>query len=235
MRGLQRARSRTSITSMDTPMLPPDSTLDLTWSEDAWLFSVQPMSTAIAAIQAGSLPPCGAALLAPPEIVGVRRWIGAKAGRPMPAPYRDLVGHYTDLALTPRTRAAFGSSRPGTADAIHHRREDLVVVCVPHAAIAPGLPVYVDRNPMRDDARFSGDPRLLESASWGRIRLHAIRPGTDGDGALQRYDASVLVWGALPVKAVAAIACHGPASADRIKTVADSASVPVIVREDYFW
>lgn len=215
----------------------PDTVRDLTPTgglSGELLFTVQTLDGAIGAIREGYLPPFGRSLT-DLQAIGVRRWAEVKAARPMPPPYRGVVGDYVDLALTPRTRAAFGSSRPGTEGAIHRRREDLAIACVVHASVVPMVPVYVDRSPMRKNAVISGDPRTLDQASWERIRRHAIGSGSDGDDALQRYDASVLVWQGVPLTAIAAIACCGSAAADRLRSVAESAGVTVVERDDYFW
>ena len=218
-------------------MIMPHTVAELSADNPAF-FSVQPLTTLKSALSTGSLPALETVLAAPAaQTVGVRAHDIDRAAKALQPPFCGTVGQHVVLTVTPRTRAAFASSRPGNPGAIHFERRQVVVLCLSMEGLQGcGRQVlFHARNLLRSVDGVSEDPAVLEGAAWDLIRRHHIkREGAEAE-QLRRYDAGALVRGDLPIQAVQAIACVGPASEAEVKAWAIPAHIEVIQRPAFFW
>ena len=193
--------------------------------------------TAAAVLAEGFIPTFGD-LMARHDLVhlGVGRINEAKASRRLPRPWDGTVSDFVTLDLTPCTRSAFASIT-GQTGASRVERQNLVSLCVRHDALRLlGTPlVYTDRLCTRNDARFSGDRDTLLAADWRRIQGRDFRPDTADPGAVHRYDASVLAWGAIPTALVEAVVCKDEAAADEFRVRCRTMSAEAVTRPDLLW
>ena len=201
-------------------------------------FSVQPLTTLRSVVENGNLPSLGA-ILAGPEMqaVGVRAHDVERAGRSLPPPSLDTVGHHVVLPVSPRTLASFASSRPGTPGAKHFERHQLAVLCLSMESLkgCGRKLLYHASSLLRSADSVSEDPAVLQGAAWDLISRHHIkREGADPE-RLRHYDAGALVRDDLPIRAVQAIACAGPESEAEVKRWALPEHIEVIRRPAYFW
>ena len=218
-------------------MSMPQTVAELS-ADNPTLFSVQPLTTLQSALITGSLPALGTVLADPAaRTVGVRAHDVDRAANPLQPPFCGAVGEHVALTVTPRTLAAFASSRPGNTGATPFERRQLAVICVTMEGLQGcGRPVlFHARSLLRSTDGVSGDPAILRDAAWDLITRHHIRRDASDADRLRRYDAGALVHGELPMQAVQAIACAGPESEAEVLAWAMLAQIEVIQRPAYFW
>ncbi len=201
------------------------------------LFLTLHCDVAAEVLAAGSIPTFGD-LIARDGLVrlGVDRFNSLRAARRLPRPWAGTIAEFVALDLTPCTRAAFGSvsGQPGAAKV---ERQDIVSLCISHDALRSlGQPIiYTDRLCTRDDARFSGDRDILSEAAWPRIRRRDFKPDATDPGAVHKYDAAVLAWGAVPGTVVEAVVCKDVAAADSLRERCPKLRAEALVRPDLLW
>ncbi|WP_237479386.1 DarT ssDNA thymidine ADP-ribosyltransferase family protein [Lichenibacterium dinghuense] len=207
-------------------------------ADDPVFFSVQPLATLRLALSTGSLPALTTILADPAaQTVGVRAHDVDRAGMSLAPPFHGTVGQHVALSVTPRTLAAFASSRPGGAGATHFERHQLAIVCLSMEQLLKRgrRALFHARSLLRSTDGVSDDPAVLREAAWDFITRHHIRRDASDPDRLRRYDAGALVRDSLPFDAVQAIACAGPESEAEVLAWAMPPHIEVIQRPKFFW
>ncbi len=218
-------------------MLPiPNSYRELEPSA-ALLFLNMHIDAATTVVKAGTIPVLGETLSRRDLVaLGIERFNGSRAARQLPRPWAAKVAEFVPLDVTPCTRSVFASIT-GQSGAARVEREDVVSLCIAHDTLRSlDQPiVYADRLCTRDDAKFSGDRDLLRAAPWDRIKRRDFRPDPGSPSTAHRYEASVFVWGAIPMTAVQAIVCKSAVAVDRLRGRCPNGAVPLMARADLLW